>query len=147
LGTLLFSLYQNFKSKFGTRLTEQHFWRIVNAQSEVVFTTRLLALEQQKPEAANYLREIERRLWVTAFFPGKRYGHNTSNIIEIYNKSRHLKSELPIVDLLNQIGYSSMATRFKCLQQTESSLKGYPFTSICRTKAQTSQLWAQSNRV
>ena len=40
-----------------------------------------------------------------------------------------------------------MATRFKRLQQAESSLEGYPFTNICRTEAETSRLWAQSNRV
>jgi len=142
-----FHLSQNFKSKFGTRLTEQHFWGIANARSEAVFTTRLLALEQQKPEAANYLRGIETRLWVTAFFPGKRYGHNTSNIVESYNKSLQLERELPIVDLLNEIWHSSMATRFKRLPQAESSLEEYPFTSICRTEAETSRLWAQSNRV
>ena len=40
-----------------------------------------------------------------------------------------------------------MATHFKRLQQAESSLEGYSFTNICQTKTETSQLWAQSNRV
>lgn len=142
-----FHLQQNFKSKFGTRLTEQHFWRIANAWSEAVYTTRLLALEELKPEAANYLQGIEKRLWVMAFFPGKQYGHNTSNIVESYNKSLQLEYELSIVDLLNKIWHSSMATWFQRFQQAESSAEGYPFTSICRTEAKTSRLCAQSNWV
>ena len=142
-----FHLSQNFKTKFGTRLTEQHFWGIANARTETVYTARILALEEQKPEAANCLRGIETRFWVTAFFPGKRYGYNILNIVELYNKSLQLERELSIVDLLNEIWHSSMAARFKRLQQAESSLEGYPFTSICRTEAETSRLWAQSNRV
>ena len=58
-----------------------------------------------------------------------------------------MERELSIVDLLNEIWHSSMATQFKRFQQAESSLEGYPFTSICRTEAETSRLWAQSNRV
>jgi len=142
-----FHICQNFKAKFGTRLTEQHFWGIANARSEAVYTTRLLDLDAQRSEAANYLRGIDTRLWVTAFFPGKRYGHNTSNIVESYNKSLQLERELSIVDLLNEIWHSSMAVRFKRLQQAETALNGYPFTTICRTEAETSRLWAQSNRV
>ena len=142
-----FHICQNFKAKFGTRLTEQHFWGIANARSEAVYTTRLLCLEEQKSEAADYLRGIDTEVWVTAFFPGKRYGHNTSNIVESYNKSLQLERELSIVDLLNEIWHSSMAARFKRLQQAELALAGYPFTAICRTEAETSRLWAQSNRV
>lgn len=110
-----FHLCQNFKSKFGTRLTEQHFWGIANARSETVYTAKLLALEELKLEAANYLRGIDKRLSVMVFFSGKRYGHNTSNIVESYNKSLQLERELSIVDLLNEIWYSSMSIRFKRL--------------------------------
>ena len=48
---------------------------------------------------------------------------------------------------MNEIWYSSMATPFKRLQQGELPLQGHPLTNICRTEAETSRLWAQSNPV
>jgi len=66
-----FHLSQNFKSKFGTRLMEQHLWGIANARSEALYTARLLALEQEKPEAVHYLLGVETRYWVTVLFQGK----------------------------------------------------------------------------
>jgi len=65
-----FHICQNFNAKFGTPLMEQHFWGIANTQSEVVYTTRLLDLDAQRSEAANYLHGIDIQLW-TAFFPGQ----------------------------------------------------------------------------
>jgi len=110
-----FHMCQNLKTKFGTRLTQQHFWGIANARSEAVYTPRLLDLDVQRSEAANYLCGIDAPLWVTAFFPGKRYGHNTSNIVESYNKSLQLERELSFVDWLNEIWHSSIAVYFKQL--------------------------------
>jgi len=48
-----FHMCQNLKAKFGTRLTQQHFWGIANARSEAVYTPRLLDLDVQRSEAAS----------------------------------------------------------------------------------------------
>ena len=89
-------------------------------------------------KAVNYLQGIETRFWVTVCVLGKCYDHNASNIVESYNKSLQLECELSIVDLLNEIWHSLIAIQFKRLQQSESLLKGYPFTCICQTEAETS---------
>jgi len=66
-----FHLCQNFESKFGTSLTEQHLWGIAIAHSENVYASRLLALEELKSPAANYLGGVDKQLWVRSFFPSK----------------------------------------------------------------------------
>ncbi|RPB22197.1 hypothetical protein L211DRAFT_850753 [Terfezia boudieri ATCC MYA-4762] len=42
-------------------------------------------LEQVNPNAIQYLRAIDSKLWVTAFYEGPYYGHKTSNIVESTN--------------------------------------------------------------
>ena len=42
-------------------------------------------LQKLSPQAVDYLRGIDLTLWATLHFLGKRYGHNTSNVVEIMN--------------------------------------------------------------
>ena len=58
-------------------------------------------LEEKSPQAANYLRNSGLELWATPRFPGKRYGHNTSNIVESLNNLILEERKLSIVDLLH----------------------------------------------
>jgi hypothetical protein len=40
-----------------------------------------------KEAAATYLEQALPKTWVEAWFPGRRYGHDTSNIVESVNKT------------------------------------------------------------
>lgn len=142
-----FHIRENFKTRFGIRLTEKYFWSIAESKTPYDFNTRLQQLRFEKAPAAEYLEGINRELWVTAFFPGKRYGHHTSNIVESLNKTFVFTRELPILDLLNEIWHSQMELRWKRWKQVNNPEYHFPFTQLCNTEFETSRIWAQSNSV
>jgi len=91
----------------------------------------MAALRLEKPMAEEYLQKIDPVLWSMAFFPENpgRFGHDTSNIVELVNKSLKIDCQLSIVELLNSICHSQMALRFTCLQEAN---KYQPrFTKLC----------------
>jgi zinc finger SWIM domain-containing protein 3 len=57
------------------------------------------------------LEAINPTLWTEAFFPGRRYGHNTSNIVETQNNILKLDREFPILTLLDSIYHRVMEKR------------------------------------
>lgn len=95
-------------------------------------------LRKEKSTAADYLQSIDREMWVTDFFRSCRYGHNTSNIVELMNHSLKLQRELSILDSLNEICHSQMAPRFPHI--SECTRTPTPFTSFCTTEAETSNV-------
>lgn len=84
---------------------------------------------------------------MTAFFRGKRYGHNTSNIVESLNKTLSHICELPVLDLLNEIWHSQIKLRFKRLEQARNPGYRFLFTPLCNTEVEASRIWAQSYTV
>lgn len=79
-------LKENLTIKFG-RALEGRFWKIARARRVEEFEIAITELQTIKPLAATYLQNIDANLWATAFFPGKRYGHDTSNIVESTNQT------------------------------------------------------------
>ena len=70
-------------------------------------------LEEISPQEVNYLRNSGLELWATPRFPGKRYGHNTSNIVESLNNWILEARKLSIVDLLHSLWCKTMDFRFR----------------------------------
>lgn len=140
-----FHLQENFK-KFGKGITDKYFWKIANAKTEAEYEIQMQLLRTEKNAAAEYLMGVDKELWVTAFFPGTRYGHTTSNIVESLNKTLKPARELPVLDLLNEIWHSQMTLRFRRFQQANDP-KYQDFTPFCKTIAQTSSVWSQSNNI
>ena len=97
-----FHLKENFCKRF-TRGLEPYFWQIAHAKTSDSYEEAVSQLRELSVAAANYLTNINRALWVTAFFPGQSYGHKTSNIVESMNKVLKQERELPILDLRNEI--------------------------------------------
>jgi hypothetical protein len=93
---------ENFTTKFGRGLAPE-FWAIARARSAAAHKLAMQVLCEKKEDAANYLQAIDPALWCEAFFPGQRYGHNTSNIVETRNNSLKLDRELPILMLLDSL--------------------------------------------
>ena len=56
--------------------------------------------------------------WAEAWFPSRRYGHDTSNIVESVNKILKLEREQPIVELLDSIWHRVMQHRANRLATT-----------------------------
>ena len=63
----------------------------------------LQKLRERKEAAAKYLENAHPHTWAEARFSGRRYGHDTSNIVESVNKTLKLDQELPILELLDTI--------------------------------------------
>lgn len=103
-----FHLHENFKVQFGTHLTKMYFSKIANAKTAGRYETDIGLLREDKPTTAAYLEDIDCELWVTAFFKGHRYSHNTSNIVESFNWTLRLACELSVLNLLNEILHSQM---------------------------------------
>ena len=76
-------------------------------------------LQEVSPQAVNYLRGIDLALWATPHFPSKRYGHNTSNVVEIMNSWIIEERKLSIIDLLHALWYKNMDLRFRHLQESQ----------------------------
>ena len=78
-------------------------------------------LEEVSPQAVNYLRNSGLELWATDRFPGKRYEHNTSNIVESLNNWILEARKLSIVDLLHSLRCKTMELRFRHRKDRENS--------------------------
>ena len=79
-----FHLKENFITKFSRTLADL-FWKIARSNTPQIFDHNIDALDQINPIAAAYLRNFPLRFWVAAFIPGRRYGQDTSNIVECIN--------------------------------------------------------------
>ena len=95
-------LKENFTEKFGRGLAPL-FWAVARARTEERYIAVLQKLRETKEAAAIYLENAHPETWVEARFPGRRYGHDTSNIVESVNKTLKLDRELPIIELLDSI--------------------------------------------
>jgi len=75
----------------------------------------MAALQAISPQAADYLNRIDRQLWATPYFPGRRYSHTTSNIAEVMNSWIVQERRLSILDLLYALWNKIMDLRHRRL--------------------------------
>jgi hypothetical protein len=91
---------------------------MVNARDEATWEKRLKDLfETMDGQAAvACLNGIDKTKWASKFFPGRRYGHHTSNIAEQLNNTLRLDWELSTIELLYAIWNRYMALHSTRLQ-------------------------------
>jgi len=58
-------------------MVASYFWAIANADTIDEYTRAMFALEEG---AASYLKAIDPKLWITAFYTGPHCGHKTFNV-------------------------------------------------------------------
>lgn len=105
-------------------------------------------LEEAKPEAAAWLRATDVAKWTEAYFVGRRYGHDTSNIVESVNKALIEDRELPILQLLDALWHRVMDERATRLTTaTKAILEGFAYTPFCAGLVTKSRQWARTNQV
>jgi len=88
-------------------------------------------LHQLNPTAAAYLRNIPSQFWVAAFIPGRRYGQDTSNIVERINFDFKALCELPIVELLQTLWHKVITVRYQRYPQATTHT-AYPMHTELR---------------
>jgi transposase-like protein len=81
---------ENFTDKFGRSLASL-FWAIARARTEAQYVAVMQKLHETKEAAATYLKQVHPETWAEAWFPGHRYGHDMSNIVESVNKTLKLE--------------------------------------------------------
>ena len=78
-------LSRNLKNELWLRCTEYIQFCHPFALTEEKLKAGMDELQIVSPQAIDYLRGIDHALWATPYFPGRRYSHNTSNMVEIIN--------------------------------------------------------------
>lgn len=90
---------------------------------------------------------IEPNLWVAAYFPGPRFDHDTSNVVESMNNTLKLDRELSILDLLDSIWHRVIEERYNHHQQAVNQPEGTLYTPFCAGLVNEGRAWARGNTV
>jgi hypothetical protein len=93
---------ENIHKKFGIHY-KAPFWQIARAGSDRAFDITVQALQRDVPEVEEYIALISYENFAFTRFPLPRFGHDTSNIIELTNSAWRELQELPTLQLLNGI--------------------------------------------
>jgi len=140
-------LKNNFTEKFGRGLAPA-FWKVARAKTRVAFDSAMEELRQVKPEAATYLEAQEPEKWAEALFRGRRYAHDTSNIVESLNKTLCYDRELPILELLDSLWHRVMAMRGERLLTANKALaEGKTTTPWVEARLEEGREWARGNHI
>lgn len=107
----------------------------------------LEAPREVKAAAAPNLEGIDRRLWITVFFPSCRYDQNTSNIIESLNGNLKLKWELFILDMLKEICHITMDKWSRRRKEADRAPPGQTPTNYYYRLYQEAHTFTQRNPV
>jgi len=86
------------------------FWQIARSPTAYIYNYHMNTLHQLNPTAAAYIRNIPSQFCVAEFIPRRRYGQDTSNIVERINFDFKALRELPIVELLQTLWHKVMTT-------------------------------------
>ena len=137
-------LKENLVTAHGRGLSNL-FWAVARAPSVESFEAAMMKIQEVKQTAEVYLRNVDPTLWAKAYFPGKRYGHDTSNIVESVNSTLKLDRELSIVELLNAIWHKVMSQRFDRYQEAIGTGPAILYTKFCTQLLGESRVWARQN--
>jgi hypothetical protein len=112
-------LSRNIQQNFGLQAKTIFDARIRYALTDQGLEAGFNELGEHSQRAVNYLRGIDLALWATPRFPGKRYGHNTSNLVESTNSWILEERKLSILDFLHHVWTKNMDLRFRRLQEAQ----------------------------
>ena len=98
-------MWKNFKHpKLKTFL-----WQAAQAITEKEFNDALAEIERISPAALEWLlAHAHPRYWAELYFPGRRYGHTTSNIAESLNAAILEVREKPILAMFEHMRHQTM---------------------------------------
>jgi len=107
-----FHLKENFTTKLFRTLADI-FWQNARSPTAYLYNYHMNTLHQLNPTATAYIRNIPSQFWVAAFIPGRRYGQDTSNIVERINFDFKALRELLIAELLQTHWRKVMTVRYQ----------------------------------
>ena len=126
-------LHALFSTRLFASFLRRHTFRYVvymfvllNTQSALTEARPLVCSvgpEGTSPQAVNCPRNLGLELWATPRFPGKRYGYNTSNIVESLKNWVPEERKLSITDLLNALWCKTMASAFNTTKKERGMMQ------------------------
>lgn len=142
-----YHLEKNFTGSFGVGLRKL-FWSAARAKTEHVFDKVMAEIKAAKPAAEQYLRDVDPYKWTTLRFPGRRFGHYTSNVAESCNKLFTNERELAVVRLLDEIWHKIMVQRMDRLEAAnQAAAKKEQWTSVVTAALNESKKWTHTNHI
>lgn len=99
------------------------FWKVARVSNLAQFHEHMNALTDLKPRAAAYIKDIGLELFSSIHFPGRRYTHDTSNIVECMNSIYLEEREQPVLMMLNGIWHKEMDRHYQRYEKAQSWLQ------------------------
>ena len=124
---------RNLQTNFGLPSRTTFNAEICFALTEMKLRAGFDKLATVSPQALDYLRNINMSMWATPHLAGKRYGHNTSNLVEIMNSWIVKERKLSIIDLLHSLWSKNMDLRFRHRQEAEKYAPQTPLMKYSTT--------------
>ena len=117
-------LEENFHKKFKNVELKPLLWQAARALTKEEFDTALENMTKINPRTVPWLYEHANPAhWAELYFPGRRYGHLTSNIAESLNSKLLPARQMPILGLLESIR-STLMDWFSQKRQLEANTSG-----------------------
>jgi hypothetical protein len=108
-GYCLKHLEANFRKKFKNPKLTPFLWKSASATTQPEFDKALSDMKNINPDTVPWLLEHSKpEHWAEVYFPGRRYGHLTSNIAESLNSWILEAREKPIIAMFEQIRHQLM---------------------------------------
>jgi MULE transposase domain/MuDR family transposase/SWIM zinc finger len=108
-GYCLKHLEANFKKKFTNKELHSLLWQAAAAFDEATFNIVMQNMRAINPDAVKWLLDNAPPIhWAECYFPGRRFGHLTSNIAESLNAWLLQARDLPILPMLEEIRHRLM---------------------------------------
>ena len=103
-GYCLKHLEDNLRKRYKHPELKNYLWKAARATTKSEFNEAILEMRQIDKAAVKWLFEhADPTHWAEIYFPGKRYGHLTSNIAESLNAWLLRARELPILAMFESI--------------------------------------------
>lgn len=133
----------------GGQALKPFFWAVAWAKTATKFAYHMQKLRDISPSAADYLRSIDSHLYVEAFVPQTRFGHDISNIVESMNAVLKMDRQVDIMELLSRIWDRVMSMRFNRFSAASQLLfqDGHTWTPYCAQLLRTSREFAGGCRI
>lgn len=108
-GYCLRHLYENMWKNFKHPKLKTFLWQAARAITEKEFNEALAEIKRISPAALEWLlAHAHPRYWAELYFPGRRYGHTTSNIAESLNAAILEAREKPILAMFEHMRHHTM---------------------------------------
>jgi hypothetical protein len=131
-GYCLRHLYENLHKNYKHPDLQRFLYQAARAKTEQEYKNKIDQMRGINSDAVNWLlAHATPNHWCEYYFPGRRYGHITSNIAESINAWLLEAREKPIIAMLEQIRHQLMEW-FTARRQIDQNTEGILVSSVAK---------------